>query len=116
LPPRRRELAEAAPEPLWREVVGRELRAARTERGERIADVARRAGVSPQYLSEVERGRKDPSSEILSASPARSAFHSASSPAGPASTCRRVPRGPCSSRREGVRHPSRLVSAVSTTP
>jgi transcriptional regulator with XRE-family HTH domain len=55
------------PEPLWREVLGRQLRAERTARGERIADVARRAGVSPQYLSEVERGRKDPSSEILSA-------------------------------------------------
>ncbi len=36
-------------------------------RGERIADVADRAGVSPQYLSELERGKKDPSSEILSA-------------------------------------------------
>jgi DNA-binding XRE family transcriptional regulator len=55
------------PEPLWREVLGRQLRAERTARGERIADVAGRAGVSPQYLSEVERGRKDPSSEILSA-------------------------------------------------
>ena len=30
-------------------------------------DVAERAGVSTQYLSEVERGMKDPSSEILSA-------------------------------------------------
>ena len=55
------------PEPLWREVLGRQLRVERTARGERIADVAARAGVSPQYLSEVERGRKDPSSEILSA-------------------------------------------------
>jgi transcriptional regulator with XRE-family HTH domain len=67
LSPRRREPASDAPEPLWREALGRELRAARTSRGERIADVARRAGVSPQYLSEVERGRKDPSSEILAA-------------------------------------------------
>ena len=32
-----------------------------------IFDVAERAGVSTQYLSEVERGLKDPSSEILSA-------------------------------------------------
>ena len=55
------------PEPLWREVLGAHLRAERRERGERIADVAGRAGISPQYLSEVERGRKDPSSEILSA-------------------------------------------------
>ena len=29
--------------------------------------MAERAGVSTQYLSEVERGLKDPSSEILSA-------------------------------------------------
>lgn len=58
---------EPEPEPLWREAVGRQLRLERATRGERIADVAQRAGVSPQYLSEVERGRKDPSSEILSA-------------------------------------------------
>lgn len=55
------------PEPLWREVVGRQLRTERTERGERIVDVADRAGVAPQYLSEIERGVKDPSSEVLSA-------------------------------------------------
>lgn len=55
----------AAP-PLWREVAGEELRDERKARGERIADVAERAGVSGQYLSEIERGVKDPSSEILS--------------------------------------------------
>lgn len=54
-------------EPLWREALGEQLRLERRQRGERIADVADRAGVSPQYLSELERGRKDPSSEILSA-------------------------------------------------
>lgn len=64
---RTRPTAPAKPEGLWREALGRQLRAERWARGERIADVARRAGVSPQYLSEVERGRKDPSSEILSA-------------------------------------------------
>jgi transcriptional regulator with XRE-family HTH domain len=31
------------------------------------ADVAHRAGVSTQYLSEIERGRKEPSSEVLEA-------------------------------------------------
>lgn len=51
--------------PLWREVAGKELRAERKARGERIVDVADRAGVSAQYLSELERGVKDPSSEIL---------------------------------------------------
>src|SRR3954451_15858835 len=59
--------SQPEPKPLWREALGRQLRAERSVRGERIADVARKAGVSPQYLSEVERGRKDPSSEILSA-------------------------------------------------
>ncbi|CAM3783165.1 helix-turn-helix domain-containing protein [Nocardioides zeicaulis] len=56
-----------APEPLWRELVGRELHRERTRRGERLVDVAGRAGVSVQYLSEVERGLKDPSSEMLQA-------------------------------------------------
>jgi transcriptional regulator with XRE-family HTH domain len=54
-------------EPLWRELVGDTLRTARQESELRLVDVAERAGVSPQYLSEVERGLKDPSSEILSA-------------------------------------------------
>lgn len=54
-------------EPLWRETVGAELRRARRERDERLCDVAQRAGVSTQYLSEIERGLKDPSSEILGA-------------------------------------------------
>src|SRR5918995_5317710 len=65
--PLRRRTEPPAPEPLWREAVGTQLREERRHRGERIADVAERAGVSPQYLSEVERGRKDPSSEVLSA-------------------------------------------------
>lgn len=65
--PLRRRPARPAPEPLWREAVGSQLREERRARGERIADVAERAGVSPQYLSEIERGRKDPSSEVLSA-------------------------------------------------
>ena len=56
-----------APEPLWRELVGRELRSERVRRGERLVDVAERAGVSMQYLSELERGLKDPSSEMLHA-------------------------------------------------
>ena len=56
-----------APEPLWREALGRKLRETREELGERLVDVADRAGISVQYLSEIERGRKDPSSEVLSA-------------------------------------------------
>ena len=55
------------PEPLWREVLGRRLRDTRRRRGARLVDVAARAGVSPQYLSEIERGRKEPSSEMIAA-------------------------------------------------
>ncbi len=54
-------------EPLWREALGEQLRAERLERADRIVDVAGRAGMSPQYLSEVERGLKEPSSELLAA-------------------------------------------------
>jgi transcriptional regulator with XRE-family HTH domain len=57
----------SAPEPLWREVVGRQLRVVRHEQDRTLADVAEEAGVSTQYLSEVERGLKEPSSEILGA-------------------------------------------------
>lgn len=55
------------PDPLWREVLGRTLRAARDEQGGRLVDIAERAGISPQYLSEIERGRKEPSSEMIAA-------------------------------------------------
>ena len=59
--------APQALEPLWRDVLGRTLRELRHEQGERLVETAARAGISPQYLSEVERGRKDPSSEMLAA-------------------------------------------------
>ena len=55
------------PKKLWREALGETFREVRHERGERLSDVARRAGISPQYLSELERGQKDPSSENLHA-------------------------------------------------
>jgi transcriptional regulator with XRE-family HTH domain len=58
---------EQGVEPLWRESVGRALREERLASGKRLVDVAEDAGVSPQYLSEVERGLKDPSSELLAA-------------------------------------------------
>ena len=62
-----RQPRRAAVEPLWREAAGRELRRERQASGRRLVDVAEEAGVSPQYLSEVERGLKDPSSELLAA-------------------------------------------------
>jgi ribosome-binding protein aMBF1 (putative translation factor) len=60
--PRRR-----APEPLWREAVGRQLREERQRSGHTLAEVSERSGVSVQHLSEVERGLKEPSSEVLAA-------------------------------------------------
>src|SRR6204780_5121813 len=56
-----------APEPLWREVLGHPLRTLRADRDETLAQTAERAGISPQYLSEIERGRKEPSSEMIAA-------------------------------------------------
>ncbi|WP_216892487.1 helix-turn-helix domain-containing protein [Nocardia alni] len=69
VPPRREPGPQPVPidEPLWREALGRRFRALRTEQGETLVETAGRAGVSPQYLSEVERGRKDPSSEMIAA-------------------------------------------------
>ncbi len=54
-------------EPLWREVLGRRLRVLRQEEQETLSETAARAGISPQYLSEIERGRKEPSSEMIAA-------------------------------------------------
>jgi transcriptional regulator with XRE-family HTH domain len=59
--------ARGAAEPLWRHILGDQLRALRHARGRTLADTAARAGVSPQYLSEMERGLKEPSSEMIAA-------------------------------------------------
>jgi transcriptional regulator with XRE-family HTH domain len=48
-------------------VLGRRLRALRQDRDETLSETASRAGLSPQYLSEIERGRKEPSSEMIAA-------------------------------------------------
>ena len=52
---------------LMREAIGGSLRRARTEGRRTLRDVSRRARVSLGYLSEVERGRKEASSELLAA-------------------------------------------------
>ncbi|NLE81361.1 MAG: helix-turn-helix transcriptional regulator [Rhodococcus sp.] len=54
---------EAAP--LVREVYGKVLREERLDQDRSLDDVARSVGMSKQYLSEIERGKKEPSSEIL---------------------------------------------------
>ena len=60
-----RAVAPHATKPLWRHVLGEVLREERLVQERILTEVAAAAGVSPQYLSEIERGRKEPSSEIL---------------------------------------------------
>ena len=55
------------PRPLLRTLVGDVLRRARHGQRRTLADVARAARVSMPYLSELERGRKEASSEVLAA-------------------------------------------------
>jgi transcriptional regulator with XRE-family HTH domain len=52
---------------LLREVIGDVLRRARISQGRTLREVSDAARVSLGYLSEVERGRKEASSELLSA-------------------------------------------------
>jgi XRE family transcriptional regulator, stress-response regulator len=50
-----------------RQVVGDELRRRRMDQGRTLRDVSSSARVSLGYLSEVERGQKEASSELLAA-------------------------------------------------
>ncbi|MBO6003530.1 MAG: helix-turn-helix transcriptional regulator [Aeriscardovia sp.] len=50
---------------LFREVLGEVIRSLRTERKETLHDMAEKTGVSLGYLSEVERGKKEASSEVM---------------------------------------------------
>ena len=52
---------------LLRTHIGSTLRSARVAQGRTLRDVAKAARVSLGYLSEVERGQKEASSELLSA-------------------------------------------------
>ncbi|MDY3126770.1 MAG: helix-turn-helix transcriptional regulator [Corynebacterium sp.] len=52
-------------EPLLREALGLTLRAFRADKGITLRELAATAHVSPGYLSELERGRKEVSSEML---------------------------------------------------
>lgn len=54
-------------EPLWRQVVGGVLRRERLAQERTLKDVADAARISMPYLSEVERGLKEASSEVLAA-------------------------------------------------
>ena len=50
---------------LLRHVIGAALRRIRLDDGLTLREVALTANISMPYLSEIERGRKEPSSEIL---------------------------------------------------
>jgi transcriptional regulator with XRE-family HTH domain len=52
---------------LMRELVGEALREERVAQGRTLREVSRAAQVSLGYLSEVERGQKEASSELLAA-------------------------------------------------
>ncbi len=54
-------------EPLLRDLVGDVLRRERLAQERTLKDVADEARISMPYLSEVERGRKEASSEVLAA-------------------------------------------------
>ena len=54
-------------EPLWRHLVGDALRRERLAQERTLKDVAEAARISMPYLSELERGRKEASSEVLAA-------------------------------------------------
>ncbi|MGQ4385566.1 helix-turn-helix domain-containing protein [Streptomyces sp. SAS_270] len=59
--------APAEKEPLWRDLVGDVLRRERLAQERTLKDVAEEARISMPYLSELERGRKEASSEVLAA-------------------------------------------------
>lgn len=63
----RRPSEEAPAEPRLRTVIGGVLRDERLRQERVLADVASDAAVSLPYLSEVERGRKEVSSDVLAA-------------------------------------------------
>jgi hypothetical protein len=66
-PPQREQQREPQREPLWRDLVGDVLRRERLAQERTLKDVADEARISMPYLSEVERGRKEASSEVLAA-------------------------------------------------
>ncbi|MGW6911381.1 helix-turn-helix domain-containing protein [Streptomyces sp. NPDC054940] len=67
MPPAPVPSAPAPKEPLWRDLIGDVLRRERLAQERTLKDVADEARISMPYLSEVERGRKEASSEVLAA-------------------------------------------------
>ncbi|QGU02303.1 Transcriptional regulator ClgR [Corynebacterium kalinowskii] len=52
-------------EDLLRERIGKALREERKIQGRTLEEVARKAAISPSHLSDIERGEKEGSSEII---------------------------------------------------
>jgi len=67
VPLHQRSLPGPEREPMLRQVFGTVLRRARLAQGRTLAEVAQQAQVSIPYLSEIERGLKEASSEVLAA-------------------------------------------------
>ncbi|BAN02038.1 helix-turn-helix domain-containing protein [Ilumatobacter coccineus] len=63
----RRTATDSHDEPRLRTVIGDVLRDERLRQARVLADVAAEAAVSLPYLSEIERGRKEVSSDVLAA-------------------------------------------------
>ena len=97
-------------EPLWREVLGSRLRTLRADRDETLAQTAERAGISPQYLSEVERGRKEASSEMIAALAGALGVTVADLMAGAADDLRRIVTPVFSGHRGGHARPAGRVA------
>lgn len=64
---RRGPRTEQTDDPLMRDLIGELLRRTRNDQGRTLREVAEDAQVSLPYLSEIERGRKEASSELLAA-------------------------------------------------
>ena len=60
-------MTTTATAPLLRTEIGDVLRSLRQDQGRTLREVSSQAQVSPGYLSEVERGQKEASSELLQA-------------------------------------------------
>jgi DNA-binding XRE family transcriptional regulator len=60
-----RDTSQSSLDPAYYDALGRAIQVLRVERGMQRKDLAERSGVSYPYLSEIENGKKRPSSESL---------------------------------------------------
>ena len=97
---------------LLREAIGDRLRHARTNQRRTLRDISRAAKVSLGYLSEVERGQKEASSELLASIcsalelPLGELLHNVAADISALDTVDAMPEGERAEEREGS-HPER---------